>query len=398
MKKLFVTFVLLFIPFCFISSQSICFAEDEEFDDVAIENELEEATNEQLSSFDFNDLQDVLDGFCDEQKHVFGGTSFYDKVLRLINGDFGDGITSFFNAFVNTFFGDIVGFVPFLSTIIIITILCSIISSLRADSKQNGVGEIVNFVCFGAVCLIVSSICISIFGDVKNCIVSMQSQMQIIFPMLLTILASIGGTISVGIYQPAVAVLSQVIVSVFMFIIMPIFVFMFVLTIVNNFTNNIKLNKMLDFFKSLLKWISTISFGAFLGILGVQGIVAGSFDGVSFRAAKFALKSYVPILGGYLSDGFNVAVAGSVLIKNALGVSGIFLILATVFTPVLRIVACLLMLKLTAAILEPTTGTTVPNFLYQTSKILGLLVMILLAIIFMYVITIGLIMSTANIV
>lgn len=397
MKKLFLLLILLF-PIFFINSPTICFAEDEESYEQSIQEELNNAADEQLSSFDFSGLQDVLDGLGENEKNVFGSSSFYGKVLKLINGDFGGGITSFFDAFINTFFSDILGFVPLLCTVIIITILCSIISGLRANSSQNGVGDIVNFVCFGAVCLIISAVCVGLFDEVKNCILSMQTQMQIIFPMLLTILASVGGTISVGIYQPAVAILSQVVVSIFMFIIMPIFVFMFVLSIVNNFTKNIRLTKMLDFSRSLIKWLSTISFGAFLGILGIQGVVAGSFDGVSIKAAKFALKSYVPILGGYMADGFNVAVAGSVLIKNAVGVSGIFLILASVFSPVLHILACLLMLKFTAAILEPTTGTTIPNFLHQTSKILGLLLMILLAIIFMYVITIGLIMSTANLV
>ena len=106
----------------------------------------------------------------------------------------------------------------------------------------------------------------------------------------------------------------------------------------------------------------------------------------------------MPILGGYLSDGFNVAMAGSVLIKNAVGVSGIFLLFASIISPIVQIVAFLLMLKLTAAILEPTSNTTIPNFLHQTSKMLGLLVMIVLGVAFMYVITIGLILCTANII
>ncbi len=394
MKKCIISLIVVCFALCFCGAGGVCYAD--EGDEQNLEQELGEMATEQISSLDFSELQEVLDKLGENEIKMFGSTSFFDKVTRLINGDFGGGFSSFFDAFIKTMFGDILGFVPLLCTTIIITILCSIISSLKSD-KIRGVGEVVNFVCFGAVAFIISAIIVGVFTTVKETVSSMQTQMSIMFPMLLTFLASVGGTVSVGIYQPAVAILSQVVVSIFMFILMPVFVFIFVLTIVNNFTHNIKLEKMIDFFKSTLKWISTITFGAFLGVLGIQGIVAGSFDGVSIKMTKFALKSYVPILGGYLSDGFNVAMAGSILVKNAVGVSGIILLLSSILSPVVSILSLMLMLKLCSAILEPTTNSNIPNFLHQTSKLLGLILMILLGVAFMYVITVGLILCTANV-
>lgn len=386
-------FFILSCPFCF--SFGVVYAED--FSEQDAQEKLEDATQEQLSSLDFHELQDVLDDLSQNSKDLFGSISFWDKVQKLLNGEFSNDFSSFFDAFINTFFGDALGFIPLLATIVIVTIFCSMISNLRSKSGQAGVGQIVNFVCFSVVVVIVSSIVVGLFFQVKDCVFSMQTQMNIIFPMLLTFLASVGGTVSVGIFQPAVAILSQIVVSVFVYFIMPLFVFVFVLTVLNNFSDNIKLNKMLDFSKSIIKWTASICFGGFLGILTVQGIVAGSYDGVSIKAAKFALKSYVPILGGYLSDGFNVAMAGSVLIKNAVGVSGIFLLCASVLSPLVYIIVFLLLLKLTSAILEPVGFSTIPNFLHEVSKMLGLLVMIVLAVAFMYIITIGLILCTANI-
>ena len=394
MKKCIISLIVVCFALCFCGAGGVCYAD--EGDEQNLEQELGDMATEQISSLDFSELQEVLDRLGENEIKMFGSTSFFDKVTRLINGDFGGGFSSFFDAFIKTMFGDILGFVPLLCTTIIITILCSIISSLKSD-KIRGVGEVVNFVCFGAVAFIISAIIVGVFTTVKETVSSMQTQMSIMFPMLLTFLASVGGTVSVGIYQPAVAILSQVVVSIFMFILMPVFVFIFVLTIVNNFTHNIKLEKMIDFFKSTLKWISTITFGAFLGVLGIQGIVAGSFDGVSIKMTKFALKSYVPILGGYLSDGFNVAMAGSILVKNAVGVSGIILLLSSILSPVVSILSLMLMLKLCSAILEPTTNSNIPNFLHQTSKLLGLILMILLGVAFMYVITVGLILCTANV-
>ncbi len=388
---IFIVFVLFFQT----GEQAfICFAEGEE---ESPSQELEDVTQEELSSLDFDEMQHILDDMNINQKNIFGSTSFLDKVQRLLSGDFGDSYSSFFSAFIETIFGDITKYIPIFSTVIIIGILSSIISSLKSQKTKKGTGEIVHFACFGCAVLLLSFSVIGIFSDVKNCLLSIKTQMDVIFPMLLTFLSSIGATVSVGVYQPAVVILSQVVVSIFLYIIMPIFVFMFVLTVVANFSTSIKLNKMIDFFRTLIKWIASLTFGAFLGILSVQGIVASSVDGISIRAAKFALKSYVPILGGYLSDGFNMAAAGSILIKNAVGVSGIFLLLASLLEPLVQIAILSLVLKLSSAILEPMGEGGISNFLHQTSRLLGLLLMIFLAISFMYVLTIGLFLCTANI-
>ena len=136
----------------------------------------------------------------------------------------------------------------------------------------------------------------------------------------------------------------------------------------------------------------------FMGAMMIGGVVAGSFDSVSIRATKFALKSYIPILGGYLSDGFNLVMASSVLIKNAIGLTGVVLATSTVLFPIVEIAVFSFGLKLTASILEPLTKSKVPDFLMSIAKLLNMLVVILAGVGFMYMISIGLILCTANVI
>ncbi|MBR1925863.1 MAG: hypothetical protein IJ837_03300 [Clostridia bacterium] len=399
MKSKIIFVFLLFLMIFWVPTASTVFAtENDEEKQEDIQKELEDATFEQLNSVDFSKLQDILNDLDENSKKAFGSNSFLDKTQKILNGDFQNDYQSFFGALFSTFFSDILKFLPLLITIVIITVLCNIIGSFKSSVSQNGVSQIINFVCFGVASLIIISVVVSLFGTVKSSLKTMQTEMNIIFPILLTCLASVGGSVSVGIFQPVVAILANIVVNVFVFVVMPIFVFMFVLNIINNFSDSIKLNKLISFLSSALKWICGISFSVFLGAISLQGIVAGSFDSVSIKATKFALKSYVPILGGYLSDGFNIAMAGSVLIKNAVGVSGILLICSSVIIPIISIICFMLLLKLTAGILEPIGDSTIPNFLYQVSKTLSLLIMIVLGVLFMFVITVGLILCMANIV
>ncbi len=104
----------------------------------------------------------------------------------------------------------------------------------------------------------------------------------------------------------------------------------------------------------------------------------------------------MPILGGYLSDGFNLVMASSVLIKNAVGGVGILLAFCVILLPIAKIAVLSLGLKLTASILEPMTKSKIPNFLTVVAKNINMLLVIIAGVGFMYVCSIGMLLVTAN--
>ena len=222
--------------------------------------------------------------------------------------------------------------------------------------------------------------------------------MEVIFPLLLTFLTSIGGTVSTSVYQPAMALLSGAIMSIFTYILLPIFIFSVVFSIVSNLSGTIKLEKFTSFFESTFKWITGLIFTIFTAFISVQGLTAGSIDGISMKTVKYAIKSYVPMLGSYLSDGVGVILASSNLIKNAIGAAGLLMLLATILSPVIELVVFMLALKLIAGIIEPLGNKQVANFISSLSKSMVLLIVILIGIAFVYFIMIGLVMCSANIV
>ena len=359
-------------------------------------NDLEDNVYQQLVHFDFGDLDDCISLLGEQSKSIFGSQSFFDKVSQLINGDFGVDTGSFLGAFASCFFGEVVNFLPLLCVIIMVTVLCSLIGNIRSDIGAESVGRIINFVCFGIVVVVTSGMVFALLNEVGGAISSIKLQMDVIFPILLTLLASVGGAVTVGIFQPTLALLGNVVVQIFNFVLIPLFTFAFIFAIVGNLSDSVSLNKFNSLFKSIFKWVAGICFSVFMGLILVQGVVAGNFDNVSIRATKFALKSYVPILGGYLSDGFNLVMASSVLIKNAIGGVGIFLALCVVLVPIAKIAVLSLGLKLTASILEPMTKSKIPNYLSLVAKNVNMLLAIIAGVGFMYIVSVGMLLVTAN--
>ncbi len=360
-----------------------------------VEEELTETIDEQLSGIDLGQFQEILNGLSKQEQNIFGSNNFFDKVSKLLSSDLSTG-ESLFSQILSIILDEVLNFIPLLATICAIAILGSFISNLRVKSNDQSIADIVHFVCFGVIIVILSGAVLSLVSLTKNLLVSIQAQMQILFPILLTLLTSLGGIISVSVFQPLVAVLVSGVMQIFNYVVFPLFICTFVFTIVGNLSNNIKLDKFISFFKSSFKWVTGTVMTLFFTFLTIQGISAGSFDGVSVQTAKYAIKSYIPIVGGYLSDGFNLIMSSSILIKNAIGVAGLLLLLATVIIPVIKIAIFSLGLKLTSAVIEPLADSRTSNFVYTVSKTMGYLVATILCISFMYLVAVGLIIISGN--
>ena len=99
----------------------------------------------------------------------------------------------------------------------------------------------------------------------------------------------------------------------------------------------------------------------------MQGITSATYDGVVRRVTKYAIGNGIPIVGGFLSGGFDLAVAGGVLIKNSLGALGIFLMVSILFEPLLLLISVNMLLRLTAAVTQPFGDSKISDFLGETA-------------------------------
>lgn len=395
MKKFFKTafiFGLALAVFCFISPSPAYAAQSEE----EIFEQLDESVKDQLEDLDMSALDDLLAQLGEDGQAIFGGNSFAEKVQSVLDGEFIQDGGGFIESFFKLLFSEILDMLPLLASIAVIAILCGMVSHMKAGFMSESTGQIVFFVCF-AVVVVLALVCavnlVNVAGDAIN---GMKKQMNAAFPILLTLMAGIGGTVSVKAYQPAVALLSGGVVEIVSAVVLPLFIFTLVFSVVGNLSKSVRLGKLTDFFKSASTTVLAVTFTVFTAFLAVQGLTAGSFDGVSIRAAKFATKSYIPILGGYLADGLDLILAGSVLIKNSVGVAGLLLLLSTVLMPLLQILGVCFGFKIVAAVIEPVSDSRLTSFLTGIAKSMNMLIAALLAVAFMYFISVMLLIFTSN--
>ncbi len=361
-----------------------------------IEQNINDNIFRQLSNLDFSELEKVIAGL-DSSYSIFGNGSFKDKIIQIVNGTYFTSFNNVFSAVINLVFDGLVEILPILLSIIAIAILSALVSNFRSSSSNNGVNDIIHFVCYAVIILLIVTSFTQIMKQSLDTLNAMTSLMEITFPILLTLLTGIGVVSSVSIYKPIVTILTSGVSFIFSTFLYPLFILAFIFTLISNLSSTVKLNKFSDFISSLFKWVIGFILTIFSSFLVIQGISAGKFDSVSIKATKFAVKSYIPIIGGFISEGFDFIILSSVLIKNAIGVGVLFLIFISILVPVIKIVVFKLGLQLVSAIIEPIGNSRITNFINGCSKILIYPIVILLGVAFMFLLTVALIMSTANI-
>lgn len=352
----------------------------------AEENTAEEKLNEtildQVDKLELDELEKYLQSLGN-----FTDKRIEERLLDYIRGEEFD-YTNFWNGIFQVLFQKVQEILPSFSCIAAVTLLLGILSSLKSGSISASTGEIVYLIGFICALIPLLAVLTECLQTTMDCVVSMQTQMQLIFPLMLTLMAATGGALSIGVSRPAVAFFSSTIVTVISKVVLPFTIVIIALSIAGNCSQELKISKFGNFFKSINKWVIGICVSVFGLFFTLQGMTAATYDGIVRRAAKYALGNGIPIIGGFLSGGFDLAVAGGILIKNALGSMSIFLMLFILFEPLILLISVNLLLRFTSAITQPFGDSRVSTFLTETADNLNYCTASLLFTAFMYFLSI----------
>lgn len=393
MKKFFVTivFVLFFAIVLQVRGGShlgIVYAEEED-----LSKDVENIVFETIEDLDLEELEKQYGYLINDG--ALEGESLKEAVYNLIIGEQQIGIDKLINIVFNGIFSGIESVVK----IILSVILVVAVSSLRGVSGDKSKTQvIINYVVMIMILGAVASIIASCLSSSVAVILDIKNIMELVCPILLAMLVAIGGVSSASIYQPTIVVLTGGIIKIVASLLVPAVTLYFILSVLGGLTSSIKLEKFKTFLSSSFKWSVGLVFTIFMGYLTLSGVMASSKDGISIKTAKYALKSYLPIVGGYVSDSYEIFRAGSVLIKNAVGTLGAVILFSIVIIKVVNLIVYNLAFKFASGVTEPFSSKEISSFLSSLSTIFSYLIAAIIIVFMMSFITLIVFISTANLV
>lgn len=392
-RKIFLIIAVIMLFSSLYFNQNVTLAGDKSDEG---EKKIQESVDKEINMLDTSDLQNFFDGLTDDEKKIIGNGDVKNLIKSAINGTDGVTFQSVINAVTKYAADSALGFLPAIISVVIISVLYGMLSNFNDGFLDKSVNNVVYFACYGAALVILMNEIVSIVNMTLTAAANMRLLMQGLFPLLITLMTALGGATSAGYLAPLMAAAAGFIVGFIVKFVIPCFIASVMLAVAGNLSDAVKLNKMSSFFKKIAEWSLGLVFGVFITLLTAKGIVGKTADGIAVNATKFALSSYVPILGGYVSDGFDVVMAGCVLVKNAVGVTGLFIMLSVVLLPVVKLAVFSLALRFAAAAAEPVGDGKMSDLLHAVSKSAGLLIASLVGLAFLFFAVVTLVGSSCN--
>ena len=224
----------------------------------------------------------------------------------------------------------------------------------------------------------------------------MSEMMQAIFPLMVTLLAAVGGTASSAFYQPAVMAAAGSMTTLISHVTLPFAVSVAVLTMVGSLSDGLRISRLRRLLRQVAEWTLGFGFTVFIGVMTVQGVSAAAVDGVSIRTAKYAMDNFIPIVGGMFADTVDTLVGCSLIVQNAVGALGLILLLGALAAPLLRTVATMFLYRAASAFLQPIGDSPLARGMGEYAEVFSLLFIIQLSVGAMFLLLVAQLLTVAN--
>lgn len=395
MKKLLVI-IMIMIIFMFLLDTASAETPDTLADE-EIKQDMEIGVQQQLEELDVSQWEQLLDDLKRQGNSAIKETNVKKLINDLITGKSQLDTWQLLQEILKILFNEVADNLGLMAQIIVLAILCGITKNLQNSFEESTVGDIAYFACYIIIIILIIQSLISVIDVGKSAINQMVSFMQMLFPTLLALLIAMGGIASSSIFQPAIGFLVGIVSSFLNRTMIPMIILTAVLTIIHHTSEKIQLNRLRNLIKNLCSWTLVITFTVFIGVLAVQGALAASVDGISIRTAKYAINTFVPIVGGLFAQSVDTIIGCSLLVKNAAGITALITIAMICLYPALKILALIAIYKFSSALLEPVTDGKIVECLNDVGSVLNILFVTVVGIGIMFFLTVALIISTGNI-
>lgn len=281
--------------------------------------------------------------------------------------------------------------------IFILAILCSLLKNMQTSFLKDSVGELAFYTCY---IVIVSLLLVSYKYSVElvvNVIDNMVAFMHATIPSLIVFLATSGNIVSAGILKPITIATAETSAVLIKSIVIPLIYFTFITSILCNISESVHITKIRDTFKQLCNWSIGIIITVFVAIISIQGALGATVDGVSSKTAKYAIGTFVPIVGKYLADAADAVVGCGLIIKNAAGVAAMIGIITVCLIPILKIAALVGVFRIGELLIEPISDKRLVQCITDMGNSLTKMCAVLVSVAFMFLISFAAIIAAGNI-
>ncbi len=353
---------------------------------------------EQIKAGGVDAIGESISRYADESSMQLFPDFDPESILRDIStGQFNFSVKGFLEAVLQYVFHEMYLNINLLLRLVILAVLCAVLNNLQTSFLSESVGELAFYTCY----IVMASIMILSFNSVITMAVTiidnMVSFMQSTVPVLLTLLVAGGNITSAAIFKPVLISVAGIGATLLKVFFIPLIFLSTVLSIVDNISDRVQISRLSALLKQAGAWALGILMTVFIAVVSVEGTLGAVVDGVTSKTAKFAIGTFIPVAGKYLSDAADTVVGCTLLIKNAAGVVAMAGVIIICLAPILKIFALIAVYKLACVFVEPISRQRVTKCINDMAGSLTFIVGIIASLAVMFLISLAVIVCAGNI-
>ena len=374
MKRIILIFILVLMiqNYAFAETQDeIMSSTQEKFNISGFLKEAQKYTNESFGEIDLSSmLGQAIQGKVDNNK-------LYKIIIKLLGKEVSSSL-------------------KILISILVIIVIHGILKSITDSLDNNNVSQIIYFVQYILIVTLIMSNFTEIIKLVKDTSNNLVGFINVLIPLLLTLMVYTGSIATSTIIEPIVLFISNFVGNIISDILIPIVLVIVVFSIVSKISERVQIEKISKFLKSGVMWALGVILTVFVGVVSLEGTLSSSVDGITAKTAKAAVSTVIPVVGKVLGDVVDSVLGCGVILKNAVGFVGVIVILSICIMPIIKIGTLSMIYSLASAVVQPIADEKIVKLLDEMSGVFKLLLGILCALSVILIIGITMVVKISN--
>ncbi|MGI6628237.1 MAG: stage III sporulation protein AE [Bacillota bacterium] len=370
---------LVFIPIAMaVLSFSVCRAESNE-----------SLWEKSLDNLDDSGMGRPMDEIFDDIFQARGPG--YKEIVKDILSGKGIGFGQFLKRLAGVSLGEFPHYAKILGQIVLIGVAIASLSILGETLSADGSSRI----AITSAHMVLVLLSVLSFRDVlavaTEAVQSLRTAFFAFIPALIGLVLASGAPVTSGVLHPAVFGMGSLVSIIILDVAFPLVFTSIAIDMAGNFGGGERVSGVSDMLRQIASIGIGFSMASFVGVVAGERAAAGVADGIALRTAKYMSSTFIPVAGKMVGDTMDMFFHSILALRSAVGIAGILAIIGVVFSPLVKVIACLAAWRVALAVLGPTCGIQVRRSLQAMVSGVAFLAVTLFATSFVFVICLSLV-------
>lgn len=209
------------------------------------------------------------------------------------------------------------------TALLAVIILTSILRGLSDSVDNSSTGQVFSIVSALTAAIIISSYLSQALSGINGAITSASGFMLTYIPIIAGVIAVGGHASTAAVFSSVMMISIQILTQITTSVLFPLTSCLMGISAAAGLNKDLNIDRLGEGIKKIVIWGLGLIMTIFIGFLTLQSSITASSDSVALRAARFAVSTSVPFVGGAVSDALSTVKASLELLKTGIGSFGI---------------------------------------------------------------------------